>query len=150
MTLRQKWDTFGNSLFDVKSDDRAESSDSFDESFYVDQKSGRIMIMFLSKVTKEYVQQEESRKKREALKQRKKKSAYASFDVSTDTDVNTTGVNVDDVETEDSGEDCEESLLKSPLPDQVCNIVTRRSLHAKKETLRLGVQMSKFDKLHSS
>ena len=144
-TLRQKWDSFAEKLFDVKSSNKVNNSDCFDESFYLDQSTSRSQIMYLAKVTKEYVEEEKIRKKKEAAKQKRKESAYANFSVVTENEVE----NEEDVSdvTEDApgDEDCEESFMKSPLTHQESHVVARRSLDSKSVTnagCKGGIQIS--------
>ena len=68
-SLRKKWFTFANTLFDVKSETKVSTS-YFDKDYYDDQCSVRGMVIYLSKVTKEFALQEEKRKKDEADKKK--------------------------------------------------------------------------------
>ena len=70
-SLREKWETFGRNLFDVKSSEKVSKSNCFDGSFHDNQKTSRSMMMFLTKVTKEFAEEELNRKKKEAGKQRR-------------------------------------------------------------------------------
>ena len=74
-SLREIWDVEGNKLFDLVSESKVSKSSCFDLSFYNDQKGERKYEMFLSKVTKEFVAEEEARKKKEALSERYRMSA---------------------------------------------------------------------------
>ena len=78
--MQRIWDnTEGNLLFDVNSPYRVtkcvKDGYSFDHSFYEDQKNERELRMMITKVTKEFQEQEIKRMKREALSQAKKISA---------------------------------------------------------------------------
>ena len=77
-SLRGKWDTFGNCLFDVKSATKVNKS-YFDEKFYEDQNSIQNQQMLLTKVTKEYALQEETRKKSESAKKMRKANQQANL-----------------------------------------------------------------------
>ena len=83
-SLREKWTPFGCKLFDIMSQDVvircSKNGQCFDESFYHDQKSDRKLQMLVTKVTKEYAEQEQRRMKQEAVKQSRLASAYANFD----------------------------------------------------------------------
>ena len=104
----------------MKSNECVAKSDCFDESFYIDQKTTRKQVMYLSKVTKEYAQEENARKKREAAKQRRKELAYADF--------RTEDPNKEvEIEVDEDDSDCEESEMKSQPAGRASNVCTRSS-----------------------
>ena len=82
VSLRDLWDRFGKMLFDLKSQTLVHECLTkglcFDESFYNNQQSERKMEMHLGKVTREYVEQEQERMKREARQQSRLRSAFYS------------------------------------------------------------------------
>ena len=77
--LREMWSSFGMNLFDVKSNSKLKRGLlCFDSSFYEDQCGERKHEMYLSKVTKEFIEQEKARKKTEAIVERNKISALGN------------------------------------------------------------------------
>ena len=84
-TLRLKWDEKeGGKLFDIKCQNRviecSKTGQCFDESFYQDQRTSRSLQMLLTKVTKEYLFQEQKRMRREAIQGANRKAACDEID----------------------------------------------------------------------
>ena len=57
-------------MFDVKSNVGVSKSSTFDYRLYIDQVRERTLEMYLGKVTKEFVEEENKRKKKEAIAER--------------------------------------------------------------------------------
>ena len=78
-SVKFEWGKEGQKLFDVKSDKRVMDAVNkglcFDKDFYDDQRGKREQVMVVGKVTKEFIEEDIRRKKRETLIERNRLSA---------------------------------------------------------------------------
>ena len=79
LSLKSMWDLEGKKLFDILSEERVVANIKkglcFDKDFYEDQKQERKYMMVVGKVTREFVEEDKKRKKREAQAERNRLSA---------------------------------------------------------------------------
>ena len=128
--LRKKWDlNEGNKMFDVKSDTRislaAKRGYYFDSTFYQDQQSSRKLRMVTTKVTEDFIRQEEQRKKTEAIIARRKISAYSSKEAFICSDTTQLAIKGTDTHIDDSGE-CSSSSEEWDFPHNSNSVITAK------------------------
>ena len=89
-TIRDIWELEGRKLFDVRNEKRVKKSSKegfcFDLSFYEDQKEQRKLRMVLTKVTKEFIEEDLRRKKKETIPERNRLSALGDSQTATEED----------------------------------------------------------------
>ena len=142
--LRTKWNIIGQMLFDVKSEDRLKKCSCFDDTFYQDQKNERKLQMQVTKITTEFVEQEQQRMQFEARRERRRDLACSSTQSSSymEEEVELEGTEALIADDGDDG-DCEESFCSMSSPDSAANIITRRMSRqrtAEKELVHKAVQ----------